>query len=258
MKLYLKLTSFKINILTIIITHLYSITVNYMDTSAAQTAVNLALSGKWIEAIEANLEILRVCPDDTDALCRLARAYMETGKAAKAKECIENVLHIDPFNQIAIKFHNRLKLAKNSNTSSSASCNESFLEEPGKTKIIKLLNLGDTENYIHLDPGEEVKLIPYPHRVSINTLNGKYIGRLPDDIAARLKYLIKKGNKYQVLVKSVDSKDVAVFIRETEQGKGVDGSPSFPPEKIEYISFTPPELVHNDLPDTSTTEEDTV
>lgn len=227
-----------------------------MDTSATQKAVSLALSGKWNEASLANLEILKENPNDTEALCRLSRAYFELGKISKAKETTNKVLKIDPTNQIALKFIEKIKVAKNSDTPSmSINCTESFLEEPGKTKIIELMNLGDPENFVNLDPGEEVKMATYSHRVSVTTKDGKYIGRLPDDIAARLKFLIKKGNKYQVLVKSVNSKEIAVFARELERGSGVDGSPSFPPEKIEYVSFTPPELVHSDTPSVETTED---
>ena len=237
-------------------TSLYSVTVKEMDTSAANIAVSLALSGKWNEAIDTNLGILKSEPCDTEALCRLARAYYELGQIPKARETTNKVLEIEPTNQIAAKFAEKLKIVKNPNSPTpTPAYNESFLEEPGKTKLIELLNLGIPENFVNLDPGEEVKLTTYSHRVSVTTHDGRYIGRLPDDIAARLKYLIKKGNKYQTLIKSVNSKDVTIFIRELERGVRVNGSPSFPPEKIEYVSFTPPELVHSDIPNVETTEE---
>jgi len=227
-----------------------------MDTSPAQTAVSLALSGKWNEALDANLEILKETPNDTEALCRLARAYYELGKPTKALNAIKKVLKIEPANQIASKFIERLKMAKNSdNPAFLPTCTESFLEEPGKTKLIPLLNLSGPENFAKLDPGEEVKLIAYSHRVSVNTCDGEYIGRLPDDVGARLKYLIKKGNKYQALIKSIGPKETTIFVREMEKSSRSDGSPSFPPEKIEYVSFTPPELVHSDTPNVETTEE---
>lgn len=227
-----------------------------MDTSAAQIAVSLALSGKWNEAITANLNIVKGNPEDTEALCRLARAYSEIGKISQAREATSKVLALDPTNQIASKFIEKLKLAKNSGRINSLpACNESFLEEPGKTKLIELVNLGEPENFANLDPGEEVKLVPYSHRVTITNREGKYIGRLPDDISARLKSLIKEGNKYQTLIKSVSSKQITIFIRETEKSLSGNGSSSFPPEKIEYVSFTPPELVHKDTPDMETTEE---
>jgi hypothetical protein len=47
-----------------------------------------------------------------------------------------------------------------------------------------------------------------------------------------------------------------VFIREVERGKNVSSILSFPIEKIDYVSFTPPELVHKDTPEIEETEED--
>jgi len=230
--------------------------IELMDTSPAQMAVNLALSGNWKEAIKINLEILHENPDDTEALCRLARAYSEIGKITQAREATKKVLEIDPVNPIALKFQQKLKSAKNGVNSYSAQTSpESFLEEPGKTKIVKLLNLGEKNVYSDLDPGEEVKLSSYSHKVSISTKDGKYMGRLPDDIAARLKNLIKEGNKYQVLIKSIEPGNIMVFIRETERGPKVANVASFSPEKIEYVSFTPPELVHTDTPEVEPSEE---
>jgi hypothetical protein len=115
--------------------------------------------------------------------------------------------------------------------------------------------LGDSSVFTNLDPGEEVKLVSYPHKVTINTIDGKHIGSLPDDVAARLRNLIKTGNKYQALIKSVEPKGVTVFIREIERGPRAPDISSFPTEKIDYVSFTAPELVHKDTPIVETTEE---
>jgi tetratricopeptide (TPR) repeat protein len=227
-----------------------------MDTSPAQTAINLALSGNWNEAVKVNLEILSTNAEDVDALNRLARAYTELGKISLARETAKKTLAIDTVNPIALKLVEKLKLAKKGGTEASGSVSsESFLEEPGKTKLITLLNLGDSSVFTNLDPGEEVKLVSYPHKVTINTPDGKHIGSLPDDIAARLRNLIKAGNKYQVLIKSVEPKEVTVFIREVERGPKAPDISSFPTEKIDYVSFTAPELVHKDTPLVETTEE---
>src|SRR3989304_3343607 len=167
-----------------------------MDISATQTAINLALSGNWTEASRINLQIISENPDDTDALNRLARAYAELGKIPDAIKTTEMVLAIDPVNLIALKCLEKWKATKkNTAPSSGPTSTESFLEEPGKTKLVKLLNLGDRKVFSNLDPGEEVKLHSHAHKVSINTLDGKYIGRIPDDLAARLRSLIKSGNK---------------------------------------------------------------
>ena len=227
-----------------------------MDTSPAQTAINMALSGNWKEAIKINSEILGETPEDVEALCRLARAYTELGKISKAREATKKALEIDPVNPIALKFQEKLKSAKSTASIFNAQTQpESFLEEPGKTKLITLLNICKGESFADLDPGEEVKLCSLPHKIAITTMKGKYIGKLPDDIAARLRNLIKEGNKYQVLIKSVEPGAITVFIRELERGLKVANIASFSPEKIEYVAFTPPELIHTDTPETGASEE---
>lgn len=227
-----------------------------METSLAQKAIALALSGSWKEAIDINLQILDETPDDIDALNRLARAYSELGKIKLAKETALYVLKKDPINPIAKKCLEKWKTlkpgAKNGETS--AISPESFLEESGKTKLVSLVNTGSGKVFATLDPGEEVKISSYSHKVSIVTKDDKYIGRVPDDLAARLRSLIKSGNKYQVLIKSVQPKEVTVFIREIEKGDNSPNTPSFPTEKIEYVSFTPPELIHKEQPEVITEE----
>lgn len=224
-----------------------------MDTTLAQKAISLALAGNWQEALKINLEILSITHEDTDALNRLARCYSETGEIDKAVATTQKVLKIDPDNTIAQKCIFKWKAFKPSESNSSpAPSGEVFLEESGKTKMITLVNTGDQNVFANLDSGDEVKLAAFAHRVSVVDNAGRYIGRLPDDIAARLKNMIKKGNKYQTLIKSIDLKDVTVLIRELENKTGIS---SFPPEKLDYVSFTPPDLVHRDVPEMSNTEE---
>jgi tetratricopeptide (TPR) repeat protein len=224
-----------------------------MESSLAQKAVGYALSGDWNEALKFNLEILSVNPDDIDALNRLARCYSETGCTEKAVATSQKALKIDPVNPIANKCLLKWQTARpNGNHKSTTSPGESFLEESGRTKMVTLLNPGDYTVFACLDSGDEVKLAAFAHKVSVVDSADKYIGCLPDDLAARLRNLLKKGNKYQVLVKSIDSKEVTVLIRETENKSGIA---SFPPEKMDYVSFTPPELVHRDIPEMSNVEE---
>ena len=224
-----------------------------METSLAQKAVSFALSGNWEEALKVNLEILSQGPEDVDALNRLARCYSEMGNAGKAVATTQKVLKIDPINSIAKKCLLRWKVVRPGECHNSCTqSGEAFLEESGKTKMVTLLNPGDSSLFANLDSGDAVKLSPYPHKVSVVDDSGKYIGCLPDDLAARLRNFMKKGNKYQVLIKSIDSKDVTVLIRELENKTGIA---SFPPEKIDYVTFTPPELVHRDVPEMGNSEE---
>lgn len=220
-----------------------------MDTTLPQEAIDLALTGNWKEAIKVNQEILKGSPQDIDALNRIARAYSELGDIRAARKFAESVLKIDPINPIAVKSLEKWKRLNKVEKSEEVTAEpDAFLEEPGKTKLISLLHTGDETIFANLTPGEEVKLASSAHRLSVVTSSGKYIGRLPDDLASRLNALIKEGYKYQVLVKSIGHREIDVFIKEIERGEKIKDVNSFPPEKIDYVSFTPPELVHSDTP----------
>ena len=220
-----------------------------MEMSLAQKAISFALHGEWLEAIKVNLEILSLNPKDTDSLNRLAKAYAESGKIEDAKKAAKKVLDIDPVNAIATRSLEKWQSMKDGEAQvKKFAPPESFLEDPGKTRILTLVNPGDEQVIASLDSGDVVKLLPHPHSIAVVTDSNKNIGKLPDDLAARLRNLIKAGNKYQVLIKSVEGKTVTVFMRETERGENAPAIQSFPGEKIDYVSFTPPELIHKDIP----------
>jgi tetratricopeptide (TPR) repeat protein len=219
--------------------------INIMDNNLAQKAISAAVKGKWEEAQKLNKEILRKNPRDTDALNRLARSYAELGDIKNARITANKTLKIDPHNNIAQKCLSRWKeLKKEETIRSTQTSADSFIEEPGKTKILTLLHTGPEKILAKSDAGDEVKINPHGHRISVANLEGNYLGRLPDDISARLKKLIKMGNEYQILIKSIEKKCVRVFIRETKTSPKAVNIPSFSSERIDYISFTPPELVH--------------
>ena len=223
-----------------------------MDFDLTQKAVALALRGNWEEAIKLNKQILKDSPSDTDALNRLARAYAESMQIDEAKKTAEKVLKIDPFNRIAMKSIKKWKGLKidsknqnvNKSTTNGHTLQNVFLEEPGKTTICSLLFPGDSKTIASLDCGDEVFMSPTNHRVSINNSEGKYVGRLADDLSARIRKFLKTGNEYRVFVKSIDDLSVKVFIKEIKRAEKLEDQPSFPTEKIEYATFTPPELVH--------------
>lgn len=216
-----------------------------MNNDLAHKAVSAALDGNWELALSLNNEILESDQEDVDALNRLARAYAELGNTKKASEISQRVLDLDPFNTIASKCLSRWKeLGNGKGLRSKCTDPCDFIEEPGKTKILTLINTGPDSLLATLDAGDEVKLNPHGHRISVVTSDGHYIGKLPDDIGAKLKQLIKHGNVYKVLIKSNDKNQLKVFIKEIKVADGLKDIPSFTHEKIDYISFTPPELVH--------------
>lgn len=212
----------------------------------AQKAITAALNGNWGKALEINVEILKKKPKNIDALNRLAKAYCELGNIPKAKSIAKNVLKIDPYNKIAQKSFEKWKDQKSAKTNGKDTFPvkaQTFLEEPGKTKIVKLINLGDPVSISSLDAGDCLEMTQNTHRVNLKDENGKYIGRLPDDLAAHLKKLIRIGNEYKVFVKSVSGEEVKVFIKETKRAEKLQNIPSFSSEKIHYVAFTSPELI---------------
>lgn len=219
-----------------------------MDTSATdQQAIKLALEGDWEGAIALNLSILKKNSKDTDALNRLARAYSEIGKYKLARKYASQVTKIDPANLIATKLLKRWKgVGDMQNVQVQQPLVDSFIEEPGKTKLVTLLNPGDQKTIDKLDCGEAVEILSHSHKVSVVNSEKKYIGKLPDDISMRLRTLIKSGFKYSSIIKSIDDREVKVFMREIQRPEKKNDVVSFPLEKIEYISYTPPELVHKD------------
>ncbi len=224
--------------------------VTAMDVDLAQKAVAAALARNWKEAVKLNREILKIDPNDTDALNRMARSLAELGNRKRAVMLTKKVLKIDPFNGIALKALKKYQESSEGKSPPLTKPNaEAFLEEPGKTKIVTLLHLGDPSLLSKLYCGDEVKFSIGSHRISVVTLDNKYIGRLSDDVSAHLRKLIKEGNVYRVLIKSIQPRKVKVFIKEIKRAKKLANIPSFLPEKVDYISFTPPELVtkRNDL-----------
>ncbi|EKE05860.1 MAG: tetratricopeptide TPR_2 repeat protein [uncultured bacterium] len=199
-----------------------------MDENLTQKSIESALKCNWKEAIKLNLLILGKDSEDIDALNRLARAYFENGEVNKAKKTSKSVFKISPENNIAKKSLTKYSQRQPTSKKQIASDISSFIEESGKTKLTTLINLGSEKVYSILSSGDEVLLTPHAHKVSVTTFNGNYIGKLADDLSARLRILIKNGNKYKVFVKSTDKNCVKIFIK----GDVV----SFPRETLEPFS----------------------
>jgi tetratricopeptide (TPR) repeat protein len=216
-----------------------------MVNKLAQKAIDSALKGNWKKAKEINKLIVKNDPEDTEALNRLAKAYAELGEINKAKSTAKNVLKIDPFDNIAKKSLKKwIGIVKKDTSNNKKPSKELFLEEPGKTKIVSLMHPGDISVIAQLDSCDELVINTHGHRITLTTHDGKYIGKLADDLSSRLKKLIRYGNEYQVFIKNIEDSNITIFIKEIKRSKKLADIPSFSSEKIEYISFTPPELVH--------------
>jgi tetratricopeptide (TPR) repeat protein len=209
-----------------------------MEENLIQKAIDSALKCKWSEAVKINLFILKKDKNDIDSLNRLARACFEMGQIKKAKLTSKKALVINPKDNIALNAlekykncsQNKLKQVSQGNIDTSV-----FIEEAGKTKLTTLINLGSNKTISSLSSGDEAVLIIHVHRVTVNTVDGKYIGKITDDLSARLRSLVKEGNTYRVFIKSTSKNCLRVIIKENKKGKGLENVISFPRETSESI-----------------------
>ncbi len=220
-----------------------------------QQAVDAALTNQWVKAVELNGKIIKKDSQNIPALNRLTRAYLELGKKKEARATIKKVLELDKFNPIALKNLQKINLSKAQKAISATPTDpDLFIEEPGKTKTVSLINLADKSIISKLSVGEEVNLIPRQRRVSVVSQSGDNLGKLPDDVSLRLKSLLKGGNQYQAFIRST-SDGVKVFIREVFRSKKLANQPSFVSHGEDYQPFVPPNLVHEGPPELSNGEE---
>ncbi len=228
----------------------------------AEAAITAALSQNWKEAIRVNLVLLKADKSDINSLNRLGYAYIQTHQIKLAKAAFQKVIKLDQYNQIALKHTNKLGSMKKTSvvqpiTHSSLRVSPlSFLEEPGKTKIVAGVNLAPAETISSLSPGMEVTLKPRNHCVEVRSLEGTYVAALPDDISFKLLKLIASGYRYQTIVKSVEKKSLVMILRETSRGKRFADQPSFSTSMVSLSSPTHPDGDRSgDKPNVSATGE---
>lgn len=209
-----------------------------MTVDLTQKAISAALNGNWDEAKQLNLELLDSDPLDTNALNRLSRAYAELNDLENARKMATKVLEIDPFNPIALKAMEKWKgLKQNIRYGTKPTPASIFLEEPGKTKILQLINLGSTDVLCQLDAGDELTINHHGHLITICLDDGKRVGKFPDVFSRHLKSLINHGNEYRCYVKSASKTEVSVIVRETKRSQELKDIASFSSERREFVTI---------------------
>lgn len=208
-------------------------------------AIHAALCGNWAQAVDLNLKILQKNKKDIATINRLTRAYIELGRKGLAFKTLKSALKIDPYNQIAQKLKLRLssKAPISPNSPKPHTSSPVFIEEPGITQTVSLINLAPQKTLALMECAREVYLIPKHHSVHVH-FDDRYIGSLPDDLGKRLHLLINYGNTYQSFVKSVGPQTVTIFIREISRGKKYLNLASFIPRTENFrriIEESPPD-----------------
>lgn len=202
-------------------------------------AIQTALGGDWQSAVTLNQELLKSNPLDTEALNRLAFAYSVLGKIKEAKGTYQKVLAIDRLNPIALRGLKRIFSSTSSAMTdkviphySISQFNSAFIEEPGKTKVVDLINIGDKKTIAQIRIGEPVALCVKRLKIFVLNEQKHYIGMLPDNIGKRLIKLLKGGNYYESYIKSFDKNRITIFIKEIKRSVRFKNQPSFSTEKV--------------------------
>lgn len=203
-----------------------------LPSGLSDQAIEAAMETRWKDALKLNRQIIKLDPSNVDALNRQARAYMEFGKFNLAKKYYSETLKFDPYNPIALKNLKIIKAFKVKNrhlpTDGQGRVTPSlFLQEPGKTKVVALLNVAEPKMLSQAFCGMRVGMVVKGRKVIIVSSNGSYFGVLPDDICHHLTRLLRGGNKYELFIKSIRINALSVLIKETFRSKRFKNQPSF-------------------------------
>jgi len=214
-------------------------------------SIRQALCHNWVSAITTNKEILRQIPSDVNTLNRLAKAQIELGQLDDAELTLKTILSLDNYNSIAKinleKLRTTLKPLSPITSTNNTNRNICFIEEPGKTIVVQLTNLGDPNIINQLSVGLEVFFKLAGRKIKITNSEQQYLGSLPDDLCLSLVHCLRLGNKYQILIKSVNCRSITIFIREIKKSARLKGMDSFPKTKKSNPTLRPHKLSETPL-----------
>lgn len=199
-----------------------------------QQAIDAAIANNWENAIEINNRIISADEKNLAAILRLGYAYLQSGRAKEAEAAYKKALTLQPKNQIAMQNLERAKFLagqkgdKNSVGEKKNLDPSLFLDVPGKTKTVQLVNLGQKSHLAELSIGHELELKVKKRKIEVRTLSGNYIGALPDDVSKRIIYFIEEGSIYKTYTKEASLTKITVFIKEFSKGATVENFISFP------------------------------
>jgi hypothetical protein len=202
-------------------------------------AIDLAMQGKWREAVEANKSLIdNYAAGDVDAYNRLGRAYIEVGEYERARQAYAKSLELDQYNVIARKNLNRLQRLGGTAVAVAESPNRvepnNFLEETGKAGVVALYHIGAEPVVAGLVAGDRVQLKVEGKKLVVQNYRGEYIGLIEPKHAYRLIRLISGGNRYSANIIGNEG-TLTVMIRETYHDPSQAGHVSFPPRGFERI-----------------------
>ena len=205
----------------------------------SKLAIDLAMQGRWRDAVAANKLIIEDFPKDVDAYNRLGRAYMELGEYAQAKEAYRRTTELDPFNAIAKKNLQRLSYLGEAVASSGGEEPKvephHFIEEIGKAGVVRLYYLAPKEIRARMVAGALVYLKIDGLSLVVENSRGEYLGQIDPRHGQRLIKLMDGGNRYSAAIVSSTEETMTIIIREVYQDPSQAGRLSFPSKGAEEV-----------------------
>ncbi len=209
----------------------------------AEDAVQLAIAGKWDEAVKLNRFIIDNFGADEETQNRLGKALSELGKLKEAKASYEAALKLNPMNSIAKKNAARINALLHQKEGLKVGGTRVdlnlFVEEMGKTVITTLEPGPGVDICSKVAAGDVAELKADGDGIAAETSRGVKLGLLEAKLARRLIKFMRGGNRYQAGVTSCDGNTVKLIVRETYQDPRFAGKPSFPMRRKREVEFRP-------------------
>ncbi len=208
----------------------------------AEDAVQLAIAGKWEDAVKLNKFIVDSFGADEETQNRLGKALSELGKLKEAKASYEAALKLNPMNSIAKRNAARINALLHQKEGLKVGGTRVdlnlFVEEMGKTVITTVEN-SPSDICQKVAAGDVAELKVEGDGVSAETSRGVRLGLLEAKLARRLIKFMRGGNRYQAGVTSCEGSTVKLIVRETYQDPRFAGKPSFPMKRKREVEFRP-------------------
>jgi tetratricopeptide (TPR) repeat protein len=197
----------------------------------ADQATAAALEADWPRAADLNQKLVDASPDDVEARNRLGRALLELGRLDEAKAAFAEVLKTEPYNSIALRGNSRVAALQEHKIKPTTTTTKTqprlFIEDMGKTGILRLINPAPTHVLAKYSPGAECDLREQEGLLAVHARDGELIGFLEPKVGRRLIDLLRTGNQYVAAIVSNDVANARVAIREVFSS----------PENASRISF---------------------
>jgi tetratricopeptide (TPR) repeat protein len=208
-----------------------------------EDAVQLAIAGKWDEAVKLNKFIVENFGADEETQNRLGKALSELGKLKDAKAAYDAALKLNPMNSIAKKNAARINALLHQKEGLKVGGTRVdlnlFVEEMGKTVITTIDTPPSADICSKVAAGDVAELRAEGDGIVAETSRGVRLGLLEAKLARRLIKFMRGGNRYQAGVTSCEGNLVKLIVRETYQDPHFAGKPSFPMRRKREVEFRP-------------------